>query len=112
VKTIGVLPGSSPAVPASLRQLSAGAYASTPADWKTPVWACTRFSMDRAQRFQLQWQQDKVRSKGMAVAWLDSDADGKADKAFAFSATLKKKGEVELGEIEPIAAERPLAPKP
>ncbi|MEJ7734869.1 MAG: hypothetical protein WKG00_37485 [Polyangiaceae bacterium] len=112
VKTIGVLPGSSPAVPPSFGQLSGGAYGSTPSDWKTPVWACTHFSMDRAQRFQLQWQQDKVRSKGMAVAWMDTDADGKPDKAFAFSATLQKKGEVELGEIEPIAAERPLAPKP
>jgi hypothetical protein len=112
VKTIGVLPGSSPAVPARLAQLSAGAYASTPGEWKTPVWACSRFSMDRAQRFQLQWQQDKVRSKGMAVAWMDGDGDGKADRAFAFRATLKQKGEVEVGEIEPIAPDRPLAPKP
>jgi hypothetical protein len=107
---IQVLPGTSPAVPASLSALGKnGFYASAPSDWKTPVWACTRFQIARPQRFQLQWQQVKRNTEGMAVAWIDDDADGKADRAFGFKATLKKRGEADVGEITTMEPTLPIA---
>ena len=107
---IGVLPGTSPAVPPTTKALSKnGAYASSPADWKTPVWACTRFQIARPQRFMIQWQQSKLNTEGQGVAWVDGDADGKPDHAFGFRATLKKRGEVEVGEITEMDASTPIA---
>jgi hypothetical protein len=108
---IGVLPGTSPAIPSKIAAAGgATGYASTIADWRTPVWSCARFSMSRPQRFQIQWQQQKVRTQGMGVAWIDENGDGKADRALGFRGTLKKRGEVELGEIEPIDASHPVTP--
>jgi hypothetical protein len=101
-ESIHVLPGTSPAVPASIAKLSGAGYASHPSEWKKPVFACARFSVTGAQRFQFQWQKGRTSSEGKAVAWVDSDGDGKADRAFGFSATLAKRGVVEVGAIEPL----------
>ena len=106
---IRVLPGTSPAIPPALDALKGGAYTSSTSDWATPVWACAGFKMAAPQRFQLQWQQTKTNKEGRAVAWIDDDRDGKADRAFGFSAKLKKRGEVEIGEIGPVDASIPPA---
>jgi hypothetical protein len=107
--TIRVLPGSSPAVPPTLKRMKDGAYESTVADWRTPVWICAKYRVSGPQRFQIQWQQEKVRSAGMGMVWIDANGDGVADRAFGFRATLKKRGEVEMGEIQAIDAARPVA---
>jgi hypothetical protein len=109
---IGFLPGTSPAVPANLATLKAGPYASPPRDWSTPVWSCSKFRQAAPQRFQLQWQMTKPGAEGIAVAWLDDNADGKADRAFGFRATLKEKGHPEMGEVEAIDASHPVLPPP
>jgi len=107
--TIRVLPGSSPAVPSTLKRMKDGVYESTVAEWRTPVWICAKYRVSGPQRFQIQWQQEKPSSSGMGVVWIDANGDGVADRAFGFRATLKKKGEVEMGEIEVIDAARPVA---
>ena len=107
--TIRVLPGSSPAVPSTLKRMKDGAYESTVAEWRTPVWICSKYRVSGPQRYQIQWQQGKPSSSGMGVAWIDANGDGVADRAFGFRATLKKRGEVEMGEIQAIDAARPVA---
>jgi hypothetical protein len=107
--TIRVLPGSSPAVPPTMKRMKGGAYESTALDWRTPVWICSKYKVTGPQRFQIQWQQDKVPSSGMGVAWIDANGDGVADRAFGFKATLKQRGEVEMGEVQAIDATRPVA---
>src|SRR5262249_10676647 len=87
---IGVLPGTSPAVPGPAASLR-GRYQSTPGDWRTPVWACTKFQVSEPQAFQIQWQQTKRNTEGLAVAWIDEDHDGKPDRALSFRAVLKKR---------------------
>ena len=100
--TIGVLPGTSPAVPALWSMVAkTGAYASNQRDWKKPVWACTHFTVGRPQRFQIQWQLVS-KTEGQAVVWFDEDRDGKAERALRARATLQKKGSAEFGEIEAV----------
>lgn len=106
--TIRVLPGSSPAVPPTLKRMKDGVYQSTVVDWRTPVWICSKYRVSGPQRFQIQWQQEKPPSSGMGVVWIDANGDGVADRAFGFKATLKKRGEVEMGEIQAIDAARPV----
>jgi type IV secretory pathway VirB10-like protein len=96
---IGVLPGTSIPVPARLSSL-AGGYRSRPHVWRTPVFHCTKFSIDGPQRFQIQWQNESAKTTGRGVAWLDDDDDGKADRSLSFSARLVKRRQVELGPIE------------
>jgi hypothetical protein len=110
--TLGVLPGTSPAVPPTLAFLKSGAYPSSPRDWAAPVWYCTKFRQSGAQRFQIQWQMTKPSAEGMGVAWLDENADGKADRALGFRATLKEKGKAEVTEVEVIDAAHPVTPAP
>ena len=105
---IGAPPGSSPAIPASLKMTSTPGYSPGPRDWKTPVWTCAHFSVDGPMRFQVQWQLIKPRLEGRGIAWVDDDGDGNADRAFAFSVTMKARREPVLGEVGPIEASHPL----
>jgi hypothetical protein len=52
--------------------------------------------------FVIQWQLEKPGDHGQAIAWIDDDRDGKAERAFEFTARLRKHDEVELGPIEPV----------
>jgi hypothetical protein len=104
------LPGSSPAVPATLGALKGGPYVATAGDWKTPVWSCAHFQVDEPMPFQVQWQLVKPMVEGMGVAWIDADGDGVADRALGFTITLGARGEPRLGEIGPVGASRPVLP--
>ncbi len=97
---IGALPGTAPAVPTTFRLMKQGVYTSLPGDYRSPVYSCTSFRLAEPQEFQIQWQVSKGGAEGMAIAWLDADADGQVDRALGIRAKLVKKGEVELGEIE------------
>jgi len=110
--TIGVLPGTSPAVPFTLALVQKGPYPSIPRDWSTPVFACAKFRLEAPQQFQIQWQMVKPSVEGMGIAWLDDNADGKADRALGFRATLKQRGEPEIGPIELLSPVPPVAPPP
>jgi hypothetical protein len=110
--TIGVLPGTSPAVPFTLALVQRGPYPSIPRDWSTPVWTCAKFRLEAPQRFQIQWQIVKPSLEGMGIAWLDDNADGKPDRALGFRATLKQRGEPEIGPIELLSPVPPVAPPP
>ena len=99
---IHVLPGTSPAVPEKLAALRGGAYKGAARDFRSPVFSCLKYRETKPQRFQIQWQVTMQPSEGRGVAWLDDDGDGKADRALSFRAKLVRRGEVELGEIEPL----------
>lgn len=107
-EVIGVLPGTSPAIPAHMATLKTTAYQSVPRDYRSPVWSCTKFRENEPQRYQIQWQLVTRPSEGRGVAWLDDDDDGRPDRAFAFRAALTGKKEVELGEIGPITPVPPV----
>ncbi|APR86326.1 Hypothetical protein A7982_11675 [Minicystis rosea] len=107
---VRALPGSSPAVPATLGALKTGPYSAPPADWKTPVWACAHFQIDEPMSFQLQWQLVKPGLEGMAIAWLDTDGDGSADRALGFRVAVGAKGAIEVGAVETVDASRPVLP--
>lgn len=96
---IGVLPGTSPAVPDVMSRMRKGAYKSHVRDFRSPVFSCAKYKETEAQRFQIQWQITLQPSEGRGVAWLDDDGDGKADRALSFRAALVRKNEVDLGEI-------------
>jgi hypothetical protein len=105
---LGTLPGSSPAVPARLAQVGGAGFTAPPADWQTPVWKCAGFHVDGPVRFQLQWQLVTPSTAGVAVAWIDDDGDGAADRAFAFEVRLPRKGALEMGDITPADPARPV----
>jgi hypothetical protein len=77
-------------------------------DWNKPFFSCTKLKIEKPMPFMLQWQVDKPGSKGSGIAWLDTNGDGTADKAYAFTGTLKPKSAMEFGPIEPIDATRKL----
>lgn len=106
---IHALPGSSPAVPPSLGALKDGAYTPAPADWKTSVWSCAQFQVTEPMQFQVQWQLVTPNIEGMALAWIDEDRDGVADRALAFSIRLGPKGAPILGETNQVAAAWPVS---
>lgn len=106
---IGSLPGSSPAVPAAMKQTSGVGYTALPADWKTAVWSCAKFRHDAPMQFQLQWQSVKPGAEAVGLAWVDDNGDGEPDRAFGFRATAKGAHDVELGEIAPMQM-RPVLP--
>ena len=54
----------------------------------------------------------KPNTEGTAVAWIDQDHDGVADRALGFSITLGPGGAPILGEIQPIAAATPVIASP
>ena len=99
---LGDLPGTAPAIPSTFGQLKGGLYASAPNDYHSPVYSCTNFRQTEPQAFQIQWQIFKDKGEGMAIAWLDTNSDGKPDRALGLRAKLVKSGEVSLGEIEPL----------
>ncbi|MBK8252722.1 MAG: hypothetical protein IPK82_08645 [Polyangiaceae bacterium] len=99
---IGVLPGSSPPIPERFATLKKRPYQSVPRDYRSPVFACTRYKEAGPQHFQIQWQLLSPPGEGRGVAWIDDNGDGKPDRAFGFRAALLKKNEVDLGEIGPI----------
>ena len=98
------LPGSSSAVPSTIGALRGGTYTAMPGEWKTPVWWCAHFQMHEEMRFQLQWQLLKPGVDGLAIAWIDGDEDGVADRALGFHITLSARGEPVLGDIGPVPA--------
>lgn len=102
VDNIRALPGTSPAVPPSLAYLARGPYESLPGQWKTPVYSCVKFSIEGPQPFVIQWQLDKAKKMGVAIAWTDDDHDGHADAALGFTATLDDGDKVEMSEIGPL----------
>lgn len=99
---IGVLPGTSPAVPLTMRLMKNGVYASLSSDFRSPVFACASYRETEPQSFQIQWQRGATPGEGTGVAWVDDNGDGAADRAFGFRATLVKKKEVTFGEITPL----------
>lgn len=107
-EVIGVLPGTSPPIPAHMATLKTTAYQSVPRDYRSPVWSCTKFRETEPQRYQIQWQLVTRPSEGRGIAWLDDDDDGRPDRAFAFRAALTGKREVELGEIGPLTPVPPV----
>ena len=108
-RAIGSLPGSSPAVPLTMKQTSGAGYTAVPADWRTAVWSCARFRHDAPMQFQVQWQSVKPGAEALGLAWVDDDGDGEPDRAFGFRATAKGAHDVELGEVEPVEM-RPVFP--
>jgi hypothetical protein len=109
VKTrIHVLPGTSPAIPASLAWLKKGPYTPMKRDFAKPFFACTEFKLEAPMRFMLQWQVDKPSVEGTGMAWIDADGDGVAEKAYAFKAKLEGRDKVSFGPIEASDATRKL----
>ena len=108
-RVIGSLPGSSPAVPAAMKQTSGAGYTALPADWKTAVWSCAKFRYDAPMQFQLQWQSAKPGAEAVALAWIDDDGDGEPDRVLGFRATAKPTRDVDFGEITPMEM-RPVLP--
>jgi hypothetical protein len=106
---IGSLPGSSPAVPAAMKQASGAGYTALPADWKTAVWSCAKFRVDAPMQFQLQWQSAKPGAEAMGLAWIDDDGNGEPDRVLGFRATAKPTRDVDFGEIAPMEM-RPVLP--
>lgn len=106
---IGTLPGSSPAVPATLKLASGAGYTALAADWKTAVWSCAKFKLDAPMRFQLQWQSVKPGVEGLGLAWIDDDGDGDPDRAIGFRATAKGTRDVDFTAIAPMEV-RPVLP--
>ena len=102
------LPGSSPPVPAALPSAKGAASAVAATEWRTPVWSCAHFAVHEPMSFQLQWQLVKPGVEGWGVAWMDADGDGTADAALGFSVTFGPKGELQIGEIGPVEASRPV----
>lgn len=109
---IGTLPGSSPAIPSSLKLAKAPGYTPGPMDWKTAVWSCARFRLAGPMRFQVQWQLIKPSVEGLGVVWIDEDGDGTADRALGFRATLRARRDPVLGEIGPIEASQTVVAVP
>ena len=106
---IGSLPGSSPAIPAAMKQTSGVGYTALPADWKTAVWSCAKFRYDAPMQFQLQWQSARPGAEAVGLAWVDDDGDGEPDRTFGFRATAKGAHDVDFGEIAPMEM-RPVLP--
>ncbi|MEP7127011.1 MAG: hypothetical protein ABJE95_39125 [Byssovorax sp.] len=106
---IGSVPGSSPAVPAAMKQASGAGYTALAADWKTAVWSCAKFHHDAPMQFQLQWQSAKPGAEAVGLAWIDDNGDGEPDRVLGFRATAKGSHDVDLGEIAPMEM-RPVLP--
>jgi hypothetical protein len=106
---IGSLPGSSPAVPPTMKQTSGVGYTAVPADWKTAVWSCAKFRHDAPMQFQVQWQSVKPGAEAFGLAWVDDDGDGEPDRAFGFRATARGAHDVDLGDVGPVEM-RPVLP--
>ena len=80
------LPLSSPAVPASLQQVSGKKYQSVLSEWSDPAFVCAGLSLTDPQYFQYQWQQESP-SAGNLVALADFDGDGTPEQRLAIRIT-------------------------
>ncbi len=108
-QTIHVLPGTSPPVPTAMAFLKGGSYRPGINDFNNAVYNCAGFKLTTPMPFVLQWQGDGNQGKkGAAIAWLDDDGDGKADRAFGFEAKLAKRNVAEIGPIEAMDPKRPI----
>lgn len=108
-KKIHVLPGTSPPVPDGLAWLKHGPYASLKRDWVGPFFSCTAFRLEAPMPFMIQWQVVRPKGSGTAVVWLDDDHDGKADRAFGFTAHWKERDVVTFDPVGPLPPTRPIA---
>lgn len=110
-KRIGNLPGTSKTVPASLSLVSKGPYTPRPGDFGSPSFQCSQYKLAEPMTFVVQWQYFGG-GVGKGVAWIDADADGKADRAWGFDAKVEDKGLATPGEIKAIdAATKPETPR-
>jgi hypothetical protein len=73
------LPLTSPAVPASLTQVSGKKYQSAASEWSDPAFSCAGFSLSTPQYFQYQWVQLSP-AEGDLIALGDLDGDGSAEE--------------------------------
>lgn len=106
-ETIHVLPGTAPAVPSSLAWLKKGPYQPGIRDFESSVYTCSRFKLTDPMPFVFQWQSDDAKGKkGAAIAWIDENGDGTADRALGFTATLEKRNVAVIGPIESFDATR------
>lgn len=110
-KKIHTLPGASPAVPDTFGWSKAGPYPATERDWVARFFDCTGFRILGPMPFVIQWQVDKPGAQGTGVAWVDADADGKPDRAYAFVATMDG-DKVSVAPIASIDPSRSLAIAP
>ncbi len=111
-KKIHALPGASPAVPDTFGWLKTGPYPATEQNWNNHFFVCTGFRVIGPMPFVFQWQVDKPGVQGTALVWIDADADGKPDRAYAFTATMEGKDKLTVGAIGPADAARQLAIAP
>lgn len=111
-KKIHALPGASPAVPETFGWLKTGPYPATEQNWNNHFFVCTSFRVLGPMPFVFQWQVDKPGVQGTALVWIDADADGKPDRAYAFTATMERKDKLTVGAIGPADASRQLAIAP
>lgn len=100
--TAHVLPPTSPLLPDSLVRLRTGPYSPSPRDYLPAFFGCTQFRAEGPMSFAIQWQLQIPSWLGVAVAWVDTNGDGTADKAYAFTARLKERDVVEYGDVSPI----------
>lgn len=105
-KSTTALPEMAPALPSSLKLTRADGFTAKKEDLKASIWSCAKWSPGGAMHYQIQWQSLRPYAEGTAVAWIDNNGDGTADEAFAFQASLKGKGKIEIGEIGPTDAGR------
>lgn len=111
-KKIHTLPGASPAVPDTFGWSKAGPYPATERDWVARFFDCTGFRIVGPMPFVIQWQVDKPGVQGTGIAWVDGDADGKPDRAYAFVGTMEGKDKMTVGAIESVDPTRSIAIAP
>lgn len=75
------LPPTSPAVPASLREVAGKKYMSAPGDWSHAAFTCAAYSFSMPQYFQYQWEKQSA-TVGVARAIADTNGDGSPDATF------------------------------
>ncbi|NUP10655.1 MAG: hypothetical protein HOW73_31815 [Polyangiaceae bacterium] len=102
MKKLKQMPGTSHAVPATLKMLSEGSYKPLPRDFNAPFYNCTTFKLDSPMRFVIQWQFHAADRMGMGIAWIDEDKDGKADRAYGFTAKATTKDAAEFSAVGPL----------
>lgn len=111
-KKIHTLPGASPAVPDTFGWSKAGPYPATERDWVARFFDCTGFRVVGPMPFVIQWQVDKPGVQGTGIVWVDGDADGKPDRAYAFIGTMEGKDKMTVGAIESVDPSRSIAIAP
>jgi hypothetical protein len=97
----GHLPPTSTPVPATLSDVGATKWQSTPAEWSAPAYSCAGFSLSEPQYFQYQWEQ-RSPNEGTARAVGDLNGDGIMDAVFSVGVTCSggacRAGSVRAGD--------------